>query len=77
MLADFLNTLLIVLNAGLMSLFDYLAAHILLCLVPTFIIAACMSAMIPKETTTRILGPWTRKWISYQETAIGGFFLAG
>lgn len=34
--------------AGWMSLRDYLAAHVLLCLVPAFVIAGYMAAMIPK-----------------------------
>lgn len=62
--------------AGFASLFDYLAAHVLLCLIPAFIIAGFMSAMIPKETITHYLGPRSAKWISYPAAAIGGFVLA-
>lgn len=62
--------------AGFTSLFDYLAAHVLLCLIPAFIIAGFMSAMIPKETITHYLGPRSPKWISYPAAAIGGFVLA-
>lgn len=68
-----LNTLLF---AGLTSLFDYLAAHVLLCLIPAFIIAGFMSALIPKETITHYLGPRSAKWISYPAAALGGFVLA-
>lgn len=64
------------LSAGWLSLLDYLAAHVLLCLVPAFIIAGFMSAMIPKETITRFLGPKANKWISYPAASIGGFILA-
>ncbi len=62
--------------AGWSSLLDYLAAHVLLCLVPAFVIASYMNSMIPKETITRYLGPKASKWISYPASAFGGFILA-
>ncbi len=62
--------------SGWTSLLDYLAAHVLLCLVPAFIIAGFMSSMIPKEAITRYLGPNSSKWISYPASALGGFLLA-
>lgn len=55
---------------------DYLAAHVLLCLVPAFIIAGFMSSMIPKEAITRYLGPKASKWVSYPAASLGGFILA-
>ncbi len=71
-----LNYLSHLLWSGWTSLLDYLAAHVLLCLVPAFIIAGFMSSMIPKEAITRFLGPKASKWISYPVSAIGGFILA-
>jgi uncharacterized protein len=62
--------------SGWFGLLDYLAAHVLLCLLPAFIIAGYMSAMIPKETIIRFLGPKASKWISYPAAAFGGFVLA-
>lgn len=62
--------------AGWTGLLDYLAAHVLLCLVPAFVIAGFMSSMIPKEAITRFLGPKASKWISYPASAFGGFILA-
>lgn len=62
--------------AGYTSLLDYLAAHVLLCLVPAFVIAGFMSTMIPKEAITHYLGPKANKWISYPASAFGGFVLA-
>lgn len=62
--------------AGWTSLLDYLAAHVLLCLVPAFVIAGFISTMVPKEAVTRYLGPKTPKWISYPAAAAGGFILA-
>jgi hypothetical protein len=62
--------------SGWTGLLDYLAAHVLLCLVPAFVIAGFMSSMIPKEAITRFLGPKASKWISYPASALGGFILA-
>ncbi len=62
--------------SGWTGLLDYMAAHVLLCLVPAFIIAGFMSSMIPKEAITRYLGPKASKWISYPASALGGFILA-
>jgi hypothetical protein len=71
-----LNYLSTLLWSGYTSLLEYLAAHVLLCLVPAFIIAGFMSSMIPKETITKYLGPKASKWISYPASALGGFVLA-
>lgn len=71
-----LNTVASLFISGWTSLLDYLAAHVLLCLVPAFIIAGFMSAMVPKEAVTRFLGPRATKWVSYPAAALGGFVLA-
>ncbi len=63
-------------QAGLGSLTSYLAAHVLLCLLPAFFIAGALSALIPKEAITRYLGRTTPGWISYPTSALGGFVLA-
>lgn len=70
------STLSTLLWSGWTSLLDYLAAHVLLCLVPAFVIAGYVSAMIPKEVITRYLGPKAPRWISYPAASIGGFILA-
>lgn len=64
------------LASGWASLIDYLAAHVLLCLVPAFVIAGYISAMIPNEVVTRYLGPRAPRYISYPAAALGGFILA-
>ncbi len=71
--AEFLLSLL---NSGLGNLAAYLAAHVLLCLLPAFYIAGAMTALIPKESITRFLGRNTPKWISYPASAAAGFLLA-
>ena len=75
-ITDLMNSLEMLLWSGWTSLLDYLAAHVLLCLVPAFVIAGYMSAMIPKEVITRFLGPKAPRWVSYPAAAAGGFILA-
>ncbi len=70
---EYLTTLL---WSGWTNLLDYLAAHVLLCLVPAFVIAGYMSTMIPQEAITRYLGPRASRWVSYPAASIGGFILA-
>jgi len=64
------------LQSGASSLASYLAAHVLLCLLPAFFIAGAMTALIPKEAITRYLGRDASKWVSYPMAAVGGFVLA-
>ncbi|MBN2046846.1 MAG: permease [Anaerolineaceae bacterium] len=70
------DTLLSLLQSGLGSLASYLAAHVLLCLLPAFYIAGALAALFPKEAVTRYLGKDAPKWVSYPAAAIGGFVLA-
>lgn len=71
-----MTTVISLLEAGWLSLLDYLAAHVILCLLPAFFIAGALSALIPKEAVTRYLGPQASKWVSYPAAALGGFVLA-
>lgn len=64
------------LQGGLGNLAAYLAAHVLLCLVPAFYIAGAMTALIPKESVTRFLGRNTPRFISYPAAALAGSVLA-
>jgi uncharacterized membrane protein YraQ (UPF0718 family) len=64
------------LYSGLGNLASYLAAHVLLCLLPAFYIAGAMTALIPKESVTRFLGRNTPRVISYPAAAAAGFLLA-
>jgi uncharacterized membrane protein YraQ (UPF0718 family) len=63
-------------SSGIGNLAAYLAAHVLLCLLPAFYIAGAMTALIPKETITRYLGRNTPRYISYPAAAAAGFLLA-
>jgi uncharacterized membrane protein YraQ (UPF0718 family) len=73
---DVLSFSLKLLQGGLGNLAAYLAAHVLLCLLPAFYIAGAMTALIPKETVTRFLGRNTPKYISYPASALAGSLLA-
>lgn len=63
-------------QTGLGSLAAYLAAHVLLCLLPAFLIAGALAALVPQEAITKYLGRKTPKWISYPASAVAGFVLA-
>ncbi|MBN1667373.1 MAG: permease [Anaerolineales bacterium] len=76
MVETLLSFLTHLLSSGLGNLAAYLAAHVLLCLLPAFYIAGAMTALIPKETITRYLGRNTPKIISYPASAAAGFLLA-
>ena len=73
MIAEFALRLL---QGGVGNLAAYLAAHVLLCLVPAFYIAGAMTALIPKESVTRFLGRNTPKFISYPAAALAGSAVA-
>ena len=74
---DWLSTTMpAMLAGGLRNLAAYLAAHVLLCLLPAFFIAGAMSALIPKESVTRFLGRNTPGAVSYPAAAAAGSLLA-
>jgi uncharacterized protein len=64
------------LQSGLGNLAAYLAAHVLLCLVPAFFIAGAMAALIPQEAVTRFLGRDAPRAVSYPAAALAGSLLA-
>jgi uncharacterized membrane protein YraQ (UPF0718 family) len=74
--SESLSFVLPVLRGGIGNLAAYLAAHVLLCLLPAFFIAGAMAALIPTETVTRYLGRNTRKAVSYPAAAAAGSLLA-
>ncbi|TYC58826.1 permease [Zoogloea oleivorans] len=73
---ELLSGVVSVLYGGLGNLAAYLAAHVLLCLLPAFFIAGAMAALIPKETITRFLGRNSSKTVSYPAAAAAGSLLA-
>jgi uncharacterized membrane protein YraQ (UPF0718 family) len=71
-----INTLISLIQTGIGSLAAYLAAHVLLCLLPAFFIAGALITLIPREAITRYLGKDAPEWVSYPAAALGGFVLA-
>ncbi len=71
-----MDLLIAAVQSGLASLASYLAAHVLLCLVPAFFIAGALSALVPQASITRFLGPDAPKWIAYPAAAGAGSLLA-
>jgi uncharacterized membrane protein YraQ (UPF0718 family) len=63
-------------QSGLGSLAAYLAAHVLLCLVPAFFIAGGLSALMPTSFITRFLGRGAPKAIAYPAAVAAGSLLA-
>jgi uncharacterized membrane protein YraQ (UPF0718 family) len=64
------------LQSGLGGLASYLAAHVLLCLLPAFFIAGGLSALVPKESVTRLLGWKAPKAVAYPSAVMAGSVLA-
>ncbi len=64
------------LNAGLSTLLEYLSAHVLTCLIPAFIIAGAISALLHKETVLKYFGADAPKWLCYSVAATSGTILA-
>lgn len=64
------------LNGGAGSLASYLAAHVLLCLLPAFFIAGAMAALIPKASITHWLGRHAPVYVSYPAAALAGSLIA-
>ena len=71
-----MDTTLHLLNGGAGNLAAYLAAHVLLCLLPAFFIAGAMAALIPKASITRWLGRSTSPRVSYPAAVAAGSLLA-
>ena len=71
-----MHVLVAMLQAGLGNLATYLAAHVLLCLVPAFFIAGGLATLVPKESVTRFLGRNAPRYVSYPGAALAGSVLA-
>jgi uncharacterized membrane protein YraQ (UPF0718 family) len=70
-----MDTFLRLLTGGVGNLAAYLAAHVLLCLLPAFFIAGAMAALIPKASITRWLGRNAPYRVSYPAAAAAGSLL--
>jgi len=73
---DIVEIIIKFIQGGFGSLASYLAAHVLLCLLPAFFIAGAMSALIPREAIMRFLGRKAPRYVSYPAAAAAGSLLA-
>ena len=71
-----MDSLLQSLQGGAANLAAYLAAHVLLCLLPAFLIAGAMAALVPKASITRWLGRRASPRVAYPAAAAAGSLLA-
>jgi uncharacterized membrane protein YraQ (UPF0718 family) len=62
--------------AGLGALQDYIALHVITCLVPAFLLAGAMVTFISKETIIYYLGSAANKLKSFTLASGGSFFVA-
>jgi hypothetical protein len=67
------NTLLF---AGIDALREYLALHVLLCLIPAFFLAGAIASLFSKESVLKYFGADSPKYITYPVAAISGIMLA-
>ncbi|MFH0849257.1 MAG: permease [archaeon] len=69
-------TLVAALYAGIQILMEYLSAHVLTCLIPSFFIAGGIAALLKTETVLKYFGAGAKKWLSYTVAATSGTILA-
>ncbi|MBM4272230.1 MAG: permease [Deltaproteobacteria bacterium] len=62
--------------AGLLALQDYVATHILTCLIPAFLLAGAMVAFINQEAILNYLGEKANKLKSFSLASVASFFVA-
>lgn len=62
--------------AGLLALKEYIALHVLTCLIPAFLLAGAMVSFISKEAIIKYLGYAANKIKSFTLAGISSFFLA-
>ena len=70
------NILIDMLNGGILSLADYLSAHVLFCLVPAFFIAGAIAVFVSKQAVLKYFGADVKKYISYAVASVSGTVLA-
>ncbi len=61
---------------GIASLKEYLALHVLLCLVPAFFLAGAIASLFSKESVLKFFGADAPKYVSYSVAAVSGCILA-
>jgi len=62
--------------AGIETLKEYLALHVLMCLVPAFFLAGAIASLFSKESVLRYFGADAPKYLSYSVASVSGVLLA-
>lgn len=70
------ETLILLTAAGIDALKEYLALHVLLCLIPAFFLAGAISSLFSKESILKYFGADSPKFITYSVAAVSGILLA-
>ena len=65
-----------VLISGLIALREYVALHVLTCLIPAFLLAGAIVTFVSRETIIGYLGAAARKLSSFSIAAGGSFFVS-
>jgi len=73
MTIDYLTYLI---SVGLQSVQEYLALHVLMCLVPAFFLAGAIASLFSKESVLKFFGADAPKYVSYTVAAVSGCLLA-
>ncbi|WP_321431006.1 permease [uncultured Methanolobus sp.] len=61
---------------GIASVKEYLALHVLLCLIPAFFLAGAIASLFSKESVLKFFGADAPKYVSYSVAAVSGCLLA-
>lgn len=62
--------------AGFLAIKEYIALHVLTCLIPAFLLAGAMVSFISKEAVVKYLGSGTNKLKSFTLASFASFFIA-
>lgn len=65
-----------IISGGFLALKDYIAVHVLTCLIPAFLLAGGMVSFINKETIINYLGEKVNKLKSFSISSVSSFLLA-
>jgi len=71
-----LDYLIYLLGVGLQSVQEYLALHVLMCLVPAFFLAGAIASLFSKESVLKFFGADAPSYVSYTVAAVSGCLLA-
>lgn len=64
------------LQEAFLLLAEYARDHVLLCLVPAFLIAGAIFIFLDQQSVLRYFGPQAKKWLSYTVASVSGAILA-